>query len=86
MAEEQHWEINNRDMIMGDSTKTMTWRQLLRSHGGRFLKWLGNSGAEVRALARIANELEEFLMREVERVQHEWPDAPVEFWCIISSK
>ena len=67
-------------MIKVDSTKTMTWRQLLRRHGRPFLKWLGDSGAEVRALAHLANELAEFLIGEVERAYQEWPDPPVEFW------
>ena len=67
-------------MTTSNSTKTITWRQLLLHHGGPFLKWLDDSRAEVRALDLLATQLCNFLIDQIERVYSEWPDAPIEFW------
>jgi hypothetical protein len=67
-------------MTRNNFAKAATWRQVLLRYGGPFLQWLTHSRAEGRLLESLANQLADFLIGQIERVYHEWSDAPVEFW------
>ena len=58
----------------------VTWRQLLKRHGRRFVDWMDTSGRRRQALERIATQLADFLIVAIDASRHEWPEAPLEFW------
>jgi hypothetical protein len=63
--------------------RPLTWRSLLRQHGESYLHWIDDRNWANTALSRVANQLTNFLIMEVDRAKVEEPEAPIRFWNTI---